>query len=142
MAYLCMGCYEVYDRDLGRCPKSSCDCRVVEVDELMVPAIILLNQKGYMTEFCCSGHVYDNGCTSYVLLDSLITDVLGYEIENIKKILPKSWEIEIDQSDRIHFIHKLKMEQNCKIVTEVYKDILEANLAFLRFVKRLPELEY
>lgn len=142
MAYICMGCYEVYDRDLDCCPKSSCDCQVVEIDELMVPAIIFLNQKGYITEFCCSGHVYDNGCTSYVCLESFITEILGDEIESIKKMLPKSWKMEIDQFNRIHFSYELKMEQNCKIVTEVYEDILEANLAFLHFVKQLPELEY
>ena len=61
MAYMCMGCYEVYDRELGYCPKVNCHRDVVEIDELMLLAIKILNQKGYITEYCCAGHVYAAG---------------------------------------------------------------------------------
>lgn len=142
MAYMCMGCYEIYDRDLDRCPKSICSGMVVEIDELMIPAIKFLNIKGYMTEFCCSGHPYDDGCTSYVLLDSITTGILGAEfIEKIKSMLPQSWSMEIDEQNRIHFSHEIKMDEDCKNVTETYEDILKANLEFLHFVRQLPELE-
>lgn len=143
MAYMCMGCYEVYDRDLGHCPKSICSYEVVEIDDLMIPTIRLLNQKGYTTEFCCSGHTYDDGCTSYVCLHNFITDILEEEwIEEIKQVLPESWEMEIDEQNRINFSHQIKMDKNCKIVIEAYEDILKANLEFLHFVRQLPELEY
>ena len=143
MAYMCLGCYEIYDRDLGHCPKSICNCMVAEIDELMIPTIKLLNLKGYITEFCCSGHPYDDGCTSYVLLDNIMTSILGEElIEEIKRTLPASWKIEIDEQNRIHFSHEIRMDENCKNVIETYEDILKANLEFLHFVKQLPELEY
>ena len=29
---------------------------IFEVDELMADSIILLNKKGYKTEYCCQGH--------------------------------------------------------------------------------------
>ena len=32
---------------------------IFEVDELMADSIILLNKKGYITEYCCQGH-YSN----------------------------------------------------------------------------------
>lgn len=31
--------------------------KLVEIDELLIPTIFLLNRKGYITEFCCSGHI-------------------------------------------------------------------------------------
>ncbi len=143
MAYMCMGCYEVYDRELGYCPKVNCHCDVVEIDELMLPAIKILNQKGYITEYCCAGHVYDDGCTTYVLLHSLITDILGDEgINEIKEILPKSWIMEIDNLCRINFQYTLKKDYEYKLYVQTYEDILEANLEFVHFVQQLPELEY
>lgn len=143
MAYMCMGCYEVYDRDLGYCPKTHCSCGVVEIDELMIPTIKILNEKGYMTEFCCSGHVHDNGCTSYVCLYDFITEIFEEEdINNIKEMLPESWEMEIDELNRIHFFHRIKKDWEDKFSVKTYEDILEANLEFLHFVQQLPELEY
>ena len=49
-------CWEPYDRDLDYCPKKSCDGDVVEIDDDLVPVIVELNEKGYITEYCCSGH--------------------------------------------------------------------------------------
>lgn len=141
MAYMCLGCYEVYDRDLGYCPKANCNCVVAEIDELMLPAIKMLNQKGYMTQFCCSGHVYDDGCTAYVVLDDYMTNILEEdEIEYIKSILPESWKMEIDRSGRIHFQYMLNKDYEYKLYVETYEDILKANVDFLHFVQQLPEL--
>src|SRR5699024_5601752 len=43
---------------------------VVELDELIAPTIILLNQKGYFTKYCCSGHWYENVCSPYIYFES------------------------------------------------------------------------
>ena len=58
--FLCTGCWEAYDREMDYCPKKSCNGGdVVEVDDDLVPIIVQLNEKNYVTEFCCSGHVYN-----------------------------------------------------------------------------------
>lgn len=143
MAYMCMGCYEIYNGDLGMCPKANCEGEVVEIDELMVPAIRLLNEKGYMTEFCCGGHIYDNGCTSYVLLDSLMSEILEDEdIAKIRELLPESWEIEFDSMGRWNFRHCIEKDYAHQFYVETYEDILEANVDFLHFVQQLPELNW
>jgi len=54
--FLCTICWEAYNRDLDYCPKKSCDGEVVEIDDDLVPIIVQLNEKGYITEYCCSGH--------------------------------------------------------------------------------------
>ena len=49
-----------------------------ECDDLIAPAISLLNKKGYKTEFCCSGHPYS-------VIDSMAASAYPSEkdIENI-----------------------------------------------------------
>ena len=65
--YVCTRCWEIYDHwykydKNGRnyCPKSGCMGPVEEIDELMLPIIIMLNKKGYRTDFCCSGHLVND----------------------------------------------------------------------------------
>ena len=143
MAYMCMGCYEIYNEDLGVCPKANCAGTVVEIDELMLPAIRLLNQKGYLTAFCCSGHVYDNGCDAHVILESLMLDIFEDEaIIKIKELLPVSWTMEIDKLGRMNFRHQLQKDWDLEFYVNTYEDILEANLDFLHFVQQLPELDW
>jgi hypothetical protein len=31
----------------------------LEIDDLIAPPVQILNRKGYITEFCCSGHPFD-----------------------------------------------------------------------------------
>jgi hypothetical protein len=75
MRLLCTGCYEefnerdIIDAKLGKYTIGYCrDCngKVVEVDELMMPAIIELNKKGWTTLFCCSGHMNDSYIYTYI----------------------------------------------------------------------------
>jgi hypothetical protein len=56
--FLCNECWETYDRNHDYCPKKSCDGEIFEVDDDIVPIIVALNEKGYITEYCCSGHTY------------------------------------------------------------------------------------
>lgn len=92
--YMCMNCYEVYDKDKIKadycydniwCPKSNCVGNLIEIDELMIPTIKILNQKGYFTRFCCSGHYYDQHPNGYIMFEE------GIEIPNI----PKDWNKEM-----------------------------------------------
>jgi len=67
MKKLCLKCYNVYDYNVKLqicgnymfCPSACCIGNVVEIDDNIIDVIILLNQKGYKTEYCCSGHTYD-----------------------------------------------------------------------------------
>lgn len=61
MHLLCLDCYEVYRLtkmvESKQCPKATCAGNLIHVDELLIPAIITLNKKGYITTGCCSTHI-------------------------------------------------------------------------------------
>ena len=40
-------------------PKGECNCNkpFIEIDDEIVDIIRILNEKGYITEFCCAGHI-------------------------------------------------------------------------------------
>ena len=56
--FLCLDCNHVF----GGYGDSGClNCKNTNhfpVDELLIPAILLLNEMGYETKACCSGHLY------------------------------------------------------------------------------------
>ncbi len=43
--------FQIYHNDQNIVPDG-----YVEIDEWIAPTIQVLNQKGYLTKFCCSGH--------------------------------------------------------------------------------------
>ena len=48
------------------CPIASCSGYMFEIDEEMIIPISTLNAKGYITEFCCSGHINDDSYGGYI----------------------------------------------------------------------------
>lgn len=53
MAYFNTKTYEIWDSVIKEFRDD-----MVEVDEVIAPVIQRLNQKGYVTEYCCSGHPF------------------------------------------------------------------------------------
>ncbi|MEK4025299.1 hypothetical protein [Sporosarcina sp. FSL W7-1283] len=81
--YLCKECLKVFDQydinpsyinsddveviyEEADCSSISCTGRVVKVDEMILPTIIELNKKGWITKFCCSGHLYNTYIDTYI----------------------------------------------------------------------------
>ena len=69
---LCLCCGEIYNKEDFKeypyCPKVSCvsDINLVEIDENMIYPIKILNEKGWITRFCCAGHLYESCISAYI----------------------------------------------------------------------------
>lgn len=137
MGYLCLSCYETYEIPLQNCPKTSCYGCVAEIDDLILPTVMMLNQKGYCTKFCCSGHTYDKACYPYVMFDSFLNEILDEdEFNKVFKELPEPWYIESGISDTKTLRCKIETDN----IIESQKLICDANLKLLDFVNTLPSL--
>ena len=69
-----------------------------ECDDLIAPAISLLNRKGYKTTFCCSGHPYatiDNAC----VIEKPTNEELGndFDLIRIESSEVADYEVDIDE---------------------------------------------
>jgi hypothetical protein len=61
----------------NKCFNPVCSCKnkkLFDCDEYMIPTIKILNEKGYKTQFCCSGHIIgkDNpSIRAYIMFDKI-----------------------------------------------------------------------
>ena len=125
--YYCSDCGEIYDSSLLKtdlysaydmpCPKAGCNGSIFEVDELMLQTIKILNEKGYTTKFCCSGHYYHSPSSGYLWFEEWV------ELPN----LPKGFSI-----DKNHYKSTYK---DFSIICDEAKFLFE-------WAVNLPEVDY
>lgn len=139
MAYICLDCYEVYKDSAMKesesdwynkpCPKIRCGGYVVEVDELLLLSIKLLNQKGYITKFCCSGHTYESICNSYISFEDYV------ELPN----LPKGYIDDVDRYPEHHTEKTNVIRKYFKGMSEIelQQEIFESAIDVLKWAESL-----
>ena len=132
--YLCLNCFEVYSneyrydrRDYNFCPKLGCDGEVVEIDELMIPVIKTLNEKGYCTEYCCSGHYGDGYTNTYIKFSEWV---------ELPEELPDGFVYE----ERGNVIRKYCVDNLHP--NQKYIEILNTTKDLIEWADNLPDEEY
>lgn len=113
------------------CPKVDCCGQVFEVDELMLPTIRLLNLKGYMTDFCCSGHWTEHYVSSYVKFYELDEDTKDYLQSN----LPDPWYFDEDaiRVNNDYFSESTPLDKFIKLC--------EVNILLYKWAEELKDIE-
>lgn len=82
-----------------------------ECDDLIAPAISLLNRKGYTTKWCCSGHAY-GGIQEAIVYDKMpdlcdIQSETGFTIIEVSENIPDKLEpIDEDIPDKYYVVEK------------------------------------
>ena len=132
--YLCLNCFEVYSneyrydrRDYNFCPKLGCDGEVVEIDELMIPVIKTLNEKGYCTEYCCSGHCGNGYTNTYIKFSEWV---------ELPEELPDGFVYE-ERGNVIRKNYVDNLHPNQK-----YIEILNTTKDLIEWADNLPDEEY
>ena len=140
--YYCSDCGEIYDSNLLRtdlysaydmpCPKAGCNGSMFEVDELMLPTIKILNEKGYTTKFCCSGHYYHSPSSGYLWFEEWV------ELPN----LPKGFAIDKEVGICIRPTRAFNRTLSNKPTYDDCYSICDEAKSLLKWATALPEMEY
>ena len=115
------------------CPKVGCNGSMYEVDELMLPTIKILNEKGYTTKFCCSGHYYHSNSSGYLWFEEWV------ELPN----LPEGFSIDKNTEVGICIRPTRAFDRNHYEPT--YKDfsiICDEAKSLFEWAANLPEVDY
>ena len=141
---VCLMCWEIYENDaltrefgeLLSCPKKSCDGQdVVDLDECWIPAIRELNEKGYSTRYCCSGHLWnfnpnsENNGRTYIYFDDLV------ERKDLTN-LPPGFVMDADNGRGV----TIRKEYNVSDPVELHIAILKTAIELTTWAQGLPEL--
>ena len=110
-----MDCLETYHNDAitttyrispqgmhQACPKRMCEGRVFNIDDTILPSVILLNSKGYETHSSCGGHALGENQDLYIEFD-----------EDVKSLpfIPEEFELRVrkgEETQRLRLIYTIK----------------------------------
>jgi hypothetical protein len=153
MGYMCLTCLnEYYKEGLNlsksidgynyRCPSVNCgDINVVEIDDMLMPIIKILNYKGYITRYCCSGHYYEKDTNTYI----------SFDIETVPSIIPKGFVLEDEEyykqnnwklENLENHICIRKWYKSCRNKNYVAKEILKTMQDLMEWAEDLPYYTY
>ena len=150
MGYMCMSCLREYYKDglnltqpiegyNYRCPSVDCgDIQVVEIDDMILPLIKILNEKGYMTTYTCSGHSYEKDTNTYI----------AFDIETVPKSIPKGFIMEDEeyykQNNWTFLNNKICFRKWYRNIDkkDIPKELLKTMLDLIEWVEELPSFEY
>lgn len=151
---LCLACKTMYDRDFlnenaMQCPRTDCGAEVFDVDDLMVPTLIMLHDKGYISCNHCSGHYYSPLTDTYV--DFIVP------LEKLDKVIRRVNEFESDSGFKFRAMFKnsrtrfgevdtSSTEEECtklfEIIMQQYDDGLEDGYNSFGFLHCLIYYDY
>ena len=144
MGRMCEGCFESYSNDIGllkvnyaqheqycACPKRNCDGRIIEVDDMIAPAVKILNEKGYFTTGSCSGHMEEAFSEFYIEFMN------GVTLETVPK---GCTVVKVTDEDGAEFIRMSKKFTSIG-VKDAYQDIMANAFLLYRWADDLEELE-
>ena len=118
-----------------------------EIDEMIFPAVDLLNRKGYETNFSCSGHIEINQYEgTYIIFTEKDFPFLpgGFVMETLKqKEFSAPTEKEMKKGFVWHIepvtVYRLTNEHKETDPYNLYAEILKANLDLLQWAIALPD---
>ena len=133
-------CGNIYDPKLlpqftRSCPIHGCDGPVIEVDENLIPTIRMLNDKGYTTTYCCSGHPW----TSVHVLGRAFAYIAFEGDINQSELapLPKRWKFDKDSQTGVI----IRAEYRSPDIISLQREILDGTIGIAKWADGLKPRE-
>lgn len=110
--------------------------RTFECDDKIAKHIELLNNKGYTTEFCCSGHVED-GSLGYVSFDVMASS----RIKDKRILPPKDW-VFCESNNKMALYPKKSSDLTFAFTDKVTEEYIDQTLDDLyEWIEELPVIK-
>lgn len=150
MVYIDRESYNIYQPNDVRVQQLS----VFKVDEFIAPSISLLGKKGYITEFCCSGHLtaeyYGSGSkkdtpknvSPTVSSPNNSSYIIFSDSEQFKNIdyFPERYDVKVNEYEsRSRLILRCNYKNNN--VEDRFLEIIRAMVSLYQWVKQLPDIK-
>ena len=157
MIQICNKCFKIYKLstyiktkdgiktvadEILSCPKVGCNGELFECDELFAPAISILNKKGYITFYSCSGHIKPDFSITYspkyrkIHKNYIIESYICFNKETILPTLPKGYRYDkIEEGD--NFITIRKSFNYRKTPKNLLKELMNNALEVLEWSEKL-----
>jgi hypothetical protein len=137
MPLMCEDCFSQYNiKHRSGLYCKECGGELVEIDENFIEAIILLNEKGYYTDFCCSGHPNAKDChDAYISFESDV--ILPYLPTEYLYDKDRYSHIDFSELNIDHFAIRIEFEEQKNLV-KLQKEILESAINVLDWAISLP----
>jgi len=106
----------------------------IEIDDLMCPIIFELNRKGYITKYCCQGHIEDKS-TTYIMFEYWV------KLPSI----PENWYLDDTlELPTIRYKHNMFIYEKFNQFEDFYKvynHLVYINSELYNWAKSLPDYE-
>lgn len=152
--FICWKCNTIYNdpgqEGIDSCTQPGCEetfNSLNYIDDLIAPTIELLNKKGYYTAYCCSGHIKDNSCRTYIYFKGPLEP---HMINLLIKHLPKDYfSHEVDSKSLLTIRDKKLPEaysdsliERIRELIERIRELAELNIKLYEWAQSLPCLPY
>jgi hypothetical protein len=158
--HVCLACFTEYDtifaqmfhsslmkvnRPTPPCPIVGCQGEVVELDDLIAPAIIELNKKGYITRHCCAGHPGRRFANFYVSFEPDVRFPFSALQSLPAQIVLEPFEIQDEKTLRMYFVAETSFTVSAPFTDgedpNLFPYIVQCNVDFYKWVLKLPQHE-
>ena len=145
MSYaLCLKCNHIMDQrhKVGEvCPIRGCWGETILVDENMIPIVAALNNKGYRTSHCCSGHIWE-GSVTYIQFEDRLVGVEppeGFIMDHLHDITDGNNKTRIDNGEDPLYDSKVYSMTYTDKLYDKQKKIYDNLSTLLKWAEGLPE---
>jgi len=127
--------------DKNQCPIIHCGWKLIQIDENMIPIITTLNQKGYKTTNCCSGHQWSFNST--MKAEEMSGAYIGFHPLVRITSAPDGWVIEEKEGGGyiIRDEGELSIQRNWGLL-EKQQWMFQLCTTALKWAMNLPELKW